>query len=88
MICVSSHEPDGRASLSPASRVRRVPVTSSGSPGRTRPTRFMGVMRALVRGSLIWRYVVPTLVGFLPPGRLKAPKGGTTCGPFRATGPK
>ncbi|MBM3837410.1 MAG: DUF2271 domain-containing protein [Verrucomicrobia bacterium] len=30
-------EPDGRASLSPASRVGRVPVTSSGSPGRTRP---------------------------------------------------
>ncbi|MBM3837034.1 MAG: FAD-binding protein [Verrucomicrobia bacterium] len=37
-----SHEPDGRASLSPASRVGRVPPTSSGSPGRTRPTGFMG----------------------------------------------
>ncbi|MBM3838813.1 MAG: hypothetical protein FJ398_12770 [Verrucomicrobia bacterium] len=34
----ASHEPDGRASLSPGSRVGRVPVTSSGSPGRTRPT--------------------------------------------------
>ncbi|MBM3837317.1 MAG: hypothetical protein FJ398_05015 [Verrucomicrobia bacterium] len=38
----TSHEPDGRASLSPASRVGRVPRTSSGSPGRTRPTGFMG----------------------------------------------
>ncbi|MBM3841615.1 MAG: hypothetical protein FJ398_27465, partial [Verrucomicrobia bacterium] len=40
----ASHEPDGRASLSPASRVGRVPRTSSGSPGRTRPTgdRFKG----------------------------------------------
>ncbi|MBM3838691.1 MAG: hypothetical protein FJ398_12150 [Verrucomicrobia bacterium] len=37
-----SHDPDGRASLSPASRVGRVPGTSSGSPGRTRPTGFMG----------------------------------------------
>jgi len=37
-----SHQPDGRASLSPASRVGRVPDTSSGSPGRTRPTGFMG----------------------------------------------
>jgi len=36
------HEPDARASLSPASRVGRVPRTSSGSPGRTRPTEFMG----------------------------------------------
>ncbi|MBM3837387.1 MAG: hypothetical protein FJ398_05385 [Verrucomicrobia bacterium] len=31
-------KPDGGASLSPASRVRRVPSASSGSPGRTRPT--------------------------------------------------
>ncbi|MBM3838951.1 MAG: hypothetical protein FJ398_13485 [Verrucomicrobia bacterium] len=31
-----------RASLSPASRSGRVPCTSSGSPGRTRPTGFMG----------------------------------------------
>ncbi|MBM3836726.1 MAG: hypothetical protein FJ398_01980 [Verrucomicrobia bacterium] len=39
----SSDEPDGRASLSPASRDGRVPRTSSSSPGRTRPTvRFMG----------------------------------------------
>ncbi|MBM3839633.1 MAG: hypothetical protein FJ398_17015 [Verrucomicrobia bacterium] len=37
-----SHEPDGRASLSPASRILRVPGTSSGSPGRTRPTGLMG----------------------------------------------
>ncbi|MBM3840731.1 MAG: hypothetical protein FJ398_22770 [Verrucomicrobia bacterium] len=36
-----SHEPNGRASLSPASPVARVPSTSSGSPGRTRPTWFM-----------------------------------------------
>ncbi|MBM3837197.1 MAG: hypothetical protein FJ398_04405 [Verrucomicrobia bacterium] len=36
-----SHEL-ARASLSPASRVGRVPRTSSGSPGRTRPTGFMG----------------------------------------------
>ncbi|MBM3838631.1 MAG: hypothetical protein FJ398_11830 [Verrucomicrobia bacterium] len=34
----TSHEPDGRASLSPASRFRRVRSSSSGSPGRTRPT--------------------------------------------------
>jgi len=38
----ASHGPDGRASLSPASRVGRVQHTSSGSPGRTRPTGFMG----------------------------------------------
>jgi len=37
-----SPEPDGRASLSPASRDGRVPSASSGSPGRTRPTGFMG----------------------------------------------
>ncbi|MBM3839060.1 MAG: hypothetical protein FJ398_14050 [Verrucomicrobia bacterium] len=37
----SFHEPDGRASLSPASRVGRVPSAWSGSPGRTRPTGFM-----------------------------------------------
>jgi len=37
-----SQEPDGRAGLSPASRVGRVPSTSSGSPGRTRPAGFMG----------------------------------------------
>ncbi|MBM3839374.1 MAG: hypothetical protein FJ398_15670 [Verrucomicrobia bacterium] len=37
-----SHEPDGRASLSPASRVGRGRGTSSGSPGRTRPTGFKG----------------------------------------------
>ena len=37
MVDLPSHEPDGRASLSTASRVRRVPRTSSGSPGRTRP---------------------------------------------------
>jgi len=35
-------EPDGRASLSPASGVGRLTSTSSGSPGRTRPTGFMG----------------------------------------------
>ncbi|MBM3839350.1 MAG: hypothetical protein FJ398_15550, partial [Verrucomicrobia bacterium] len=34
----ASHEPDGGASLSSASRVKRVPSASSGSPGRTRPT--------------------------------------------------
>ncbi|MBM3841518.1 MAG: hypothetical protein FJ398_26960 [Verrucomicrobia bacterium] len=39
----TSREPDGRASLSPASRVGRVPGTWSGSPGRTRPTKFMGL---------------------------------------------
>ncbi|MBM3837928.1 MAG: MFS transporter [Verrucomicrobia bacterium] len=39
-IVLASREPDGRASLSPASRVGRVPGTSSGSPGRTRPTWF------------------------------------------------
>ncbi|MBM3840045.1 MAG: hypothetical protein FJ398_19185 [Verrucomicrobia bacterium] len=33
-----SSQPDGRASLSPASRVGRVPSAWSGSPGRTRPT--------------------------------------------------
>ena len=33
--------PHGRASLSPASRTGRVPHSSSGSPGRTRPTRLM-----------------------------------------------
>jgi len=38
----ASHEPDGRASLSPASRSGRVPRTSSSSPGRTRSTGFMG----------------------------------------------
>jgi len=38
----ASHEPDGRASLSPASRVGRVPRTSSGSPGRTRPPGLIG----------------------------------------------
>ncbi|MBM3840781.1 MAG: hypothetical protein FJ398_23040 [Verrucomicrobia bacterium] len=37
-----SYEPDARASLSPASRVGPVPRTSIGSPGRTRPTEFMG----------------------------------------------
>jgi len=37
-----AHKPEGRASLSPASRVGRVPSTSSGSPGRTRPTGFKG----------------------------------------------
>ncbi|MBM3841500.1 MAG: hypothetical protein FJ398_26855, partial [Verrucomicrobia bacterium] len=36
----ASHEPDGRASLSPASRAERVQSSSSGSPGRTRPTEF------------------------------------------------
>jgi len=41
----ASPEPDGRASLSPASRVGRVPSTSSGSRGRTRPTGFMGRVR-------------------------------------------
>jgi len=41
-ISPPSPEPDGRASLSSASRVGRVPLTSSGSPGRTRPTGFMG----------------------------------------------
>jgi len=34
----ASHEPDGGASLSPASRVGRVPRMSSGSPGWTRPS--------------------------------------------------
>jgi len=40
----ASHEAAGRASLSPASRVRRVPRTLIGSPGRTRLTadRFKG----------------------------------------------
>jgi len=38
----ASHEPDGRASLSPASRVGRFPDASSGLPGRTRPTGFLG----------------------------------------------
>ncbi|MBM3836345.1 MAG: hypothetical protein FJ398_00015 [Verrucomicrobia bacterium] len=38
----ASHEPDGRASLSPASRVGRVPRTSSGSLKTTRPTVFTG----------------------------------------------
>jgi len=36
----SSHEPQGGASLSPASRSGRVQSSSSGSPGRTRPTTF------------------------------------------------
>jgi len=35
---VHGQEDRGRASLSPASQVGRVPRTSSGSPGRTRPT--------------------------------------------------
>ncbi|MBM3836344.1 MAG: hypothetical protein FJ398_00010 [Verrucomicrobia bacterium] len=35
-------EPDGRASLSPASRVGCVPRTSSGSLRSTRPTAFTG----------------------------------------------
>ncbi|MBM3841091.1 MAG: glycosyltransferase [Verrucomicrobia bacterium] len=39
---LSSLEPHGSASLSPASRAGRVPGSSSGSPGRTRPTEFMG----------------------------------------------
>ncbi|MBM3838088.1 MAG: hypothetical protein FJ398_09010 [Verrucomicrobia bacterium] len=53
--CVSaSHESDGRASLSPASRVGRVPVTSSGSPGRTRPTGFMA------RVQVLWNRTLPT----------------------------
>ncbi|MBM3837248.1 MAG: hypothetical protein FJ398_04665 [Verrucomicrobia bacterium] len=47
----TSHEPDGRASLSPASRVGRVPRTSSGSPGRTRPTGFMDRMHGAVAKS-------------------------------------
>jgi len=42
LLLLPSPEPDGRASLSPGSRVGRVPGTSSGSPGRTRPTEFMG----------------------------------------------
>ncbi|MBM3836463.1 MAG: hypothetical protein FJ398_00645 [Verrucomicrobia bacterium] len=44
---IPSHEPDGRASLSAASGVGRVPSAWSGSPGRTRPTgdRFMGRVR-------------------------------------------
>ncbi|MBM3841313.1 MAG: hypothetical protein FJ398_25845 [Verrucomicrobia bacterium] len=37
----------GRASLSPASRIKGVPNPSSGSPGRTRPTGFMGVGASL-----------------------------------------
>ncbi|MBM3838135.1 MAG: hypothetical protein FJ398_09245 [Verrucomicrobia bacterium] len=37
----ASHEPHGRASLSPASP-GRVPCTSSGAPGRTRPTELHG----------------------------------------------
>ncbi|MBM3839879.1 MAG: hypothetical protein FJ398_18280 [Verrucomicrobia bacterium] len=45
----SFREPDGRASLSPASRVGRVPRTSSGSPGRTRPTELMGRVQVRYR---------------------------------------
>jgi len=37
-----SHKPAGRASLSLASRDERVPSTSIGSPGRTRPAGFVG----------------------------------------------
>jgi len=43
---VRSAEP-GRASLSPASQLGRIPSSSSGSPGRTRPTEF----RAREQGS-------------------------------------
>ncbi|MBM3840723.1 MAG: membrane protein insertion efficiency factor YidD [Verrucomicrobia bacterium] len=38
--CQPSCGPKGRASLSPASRIGRVPNSLSGSPGRTRPTLF------------------------------------------------
>ncbi|MBM3839303.1 MAG: hypothetical protein FJ398_15305 [Verrucomicrobia bacterium] len=44
----ASHEPDGRASLSQASRIGSVPRASSGSPGRTRPTGFVG-------GQHVWK---------------------------------
>ncbi|MBM3836485.1 MAG: hypothetical protein FJ398_00755 [Verrucomicrobia bacterium] len=44
----TSHEP-GRASLSPASRVGRVPSTSSGSPERTRPAGVVGQNRTVLQ---------------------------------------
>ncbi|MBM3841019.1 MAG: outer membrane lipoprotein-sorting protein, partial [Verrucomicrobia bacterium] len=52
--------PHGRASLSPASRVGRVQSSSSGSPGRTRPTEFR--VRAAFLGLLLLIAAPPSVL--------------------------
>jgi len=79
----ASHEPDGRASLSPASRVGRNPRTSSGSPGRTRPTGFKGRMqRSEIKGAspepFLRTAAFRPLQRWTPEGARKQPEG---CGP-------
>jgi len=61
----ASHEPDGRASLSPASRVGRVPGAWTGSPGRTRPTSFMSPVQGAVAMETSHEPIHP----FAPPRR-------------------
>ncbi|MBM3841098.1 MAG: hypothetical protein FJ398_24715 [Verrucomicrobia bacterium] len=88
----ASHEAAGRASLSSASRVRRVPRTWIGSPGRTRPTadRFKGRVHGSETKAASYEPFLRTvafrpLQRWTPESARKQPEG---CGPhsFRFNG--